>query len=152
SGDGAEPPRLGTRAAAPRPPAGRRRTRRGAPGSGATVAPTVTAPAPADSRRAFLFSVDLEDVRSMIPDGERHAPRVAANLDRYLALLERHGVRCTFFTVGELARREPGLIRRLVDAGHEVACHGADHEPLERLGPAGFRDDLRRALDALHES
>jgi polysaccharide deacetylase family protein (PEP-CTERM system associated) len=97
----------------------------------------------------FLFSVDLEDVRTMIPDGERYAPRVERNVERYLELLARHDVRCTFFTVGELARREPALVARLAAAGHEIACHGADHVPLARLGPDGFRDDLRRALDAL---
>jgi polysaccharide deacetylase family protein (PEP-CTERM system associated) len=98
---------------------------------------------------AFLFSVDLEDVRSMIPDGERYAPRVERNVERYLDVLARHRVRCTFFTVGALARREPALVARLAAAGHEIACHGADHVPLPRLGPDGFRDDLRRALDAL---
>ncbi|MCU0668857.1 MAG: polysaccharide deacetylase family protein [Myxococcota bacterium] len=99
--------------------------------------------------RAFLFSVDLEDVRSMIPDGARHAPRVEANVERYLEVLARHDARCTFFTVGDIARRSPELVRSLVAAGHEVACHGADHVPLARLGPDGFRDDLRRALDDL---
>lgn len=108
--------------------------------------------APLHTTRAFLFSVDLEDVRSMIPDGERYAPRVAANVERYLEVLGRHGARCTFFTVGEFARRQPGLVRAIVAAGHEVACHGADHVPLERLGPQGFRDDLRRALDALESA
>lgn len=99
--------------------------------------------------RAFLFSVDLEDVRSMIPGGERHAPRVEANVERYLEVLARHDARCTFFTVGDVARRHPDLVRALVAAGHEIACHGADHVPLGRLGPGAFRDDLRRALDDL---
>jgi polysaccharide deacetylase family protein (PEP-CTERM system associated) len=105
--------------------------------------------APLHTTRAFLFSVDLEDVRSMIPNGERYAPRVAANVERYLEVLGRNGARCTFFTVGDFARRQPALVRAIAAAGHEVACHGADHVPLERLGPQGFRDDLRRALDAL---
>ncbi len=97
----------------------------------------------------FLFSIDLEDVRTMITDGERYAARVAPNLERYLEVLARHDVRCTFFAVGELAARHPELIAKVAAAGHEIACHGADHVPLERLGPDGFRDDLRRALDAL---
>jgi hypothetical protein len=49
--------------------------------------------APLQTTRAFLFSVDLEDVRSMIPGGERYAPRVAANVERYLEVLGRHGAR-----------------------------------------------------------
>ena len=88
----------------------------------------------------------------MIPDGERYAPRVAANVERYLEVLDRHGARCTFFTVGALARQQPELVGRLVAAGHEVACHGADHTPLERLGREGFRDDLKRAVDDLQRA
>jgi polysaccharide deacetylase family protein (PEP-CTERM system associated) len=97
----------------------------------------------------FLFSIDLEDVRSMIPDGQRYRERVPANTERILAFLEAHGARCTFFTVGDVARRYPDLLRRIAAAGHEIACHGSDHVPLDRLGQQGFRDDLRRALDDL---
>jgi polysaccharide deacetylase family protein (PEP-CTERM system associated) len=98
---------------------------------------------------AFLFSVDLEDVRSMIPDGARYAERVPANAESLLRLLERHDLRCTFFTVGDVARRYPDLVGSIARAGHEVACHGADHVPLDRLGREGFRDDLLRNLDDL---
>jgi polysaccharide deacetylase family protein (PEP-CTERM system associated) len=97
----------------------------------------------------FLFSIDLEDVRSMVPEGHRYAERVPALISRYGALLERHRVRCTFFTVGDVARRYPSLIRELEDAGHEIACHGRDHAPLDRLDPARFRADLERNLEDL---
>jgi len=97
----------------------------------------------------FLFSIDLEDVRSMIPDGHRYADRVPLLVGRYLELLERHGLRCTFFTVGDVARRHPALVRDLAASGHEIACHGSDHVPLDRMGPAGFREDLARNLEDL---
>jgi len=97
----------------------------------------------------FLFSIDLEDVRSMIPDGHRHAERVPLLVGRYLELLERRGARCTFFTVGDVARRYPTLVRDLAAAGHEIACHGSDHLPLDRLDRARFRADLARNLEDL---
>jgi polysaccharide deacetylase family protein (PEP-CTERM system associated) len=97
----------------------------------------------------FLFSVDLEDVRSMVPDGARYAERVPVLLARFRELLDRRGVRCTFFTVGDVARRYAPLVRELADEGHEIACHGSDHVPLDRLGRARFRDDLTRNLDEL---
>ena len=81
----------------------------------------------------FLFSVDLEDVRTMIPDGARYTERVPAQVARYAELLARHDARCTFFTVGDVARRYPSLVRDLAAAGHEIACHGSDHVPLDRL-------------------
>jgi polysaccharide deacetylase family protein (PEP-CTERM system associated) len=97
----------------------------------------------------FLFSVDLEDVRSMIPDGARYAERIPALVARYRELLDRRGARCTFFTVGDVARRYPSLVRELAAEGHEVACHGSDHVPLDRLGRARFRDDCLRNLEDL---
>ena len=100
--------------------------------------------APEVSPASFLFSVDLEDVRSLVPDGASYAERVPANVDGYLQFLARHDFKATFFTVGDIARRYPELIARIVDAGHELACHTSDHTPLERLGPDGFRVDLER--------
>jgi polysaccharide deacetylase family protein (PEP-CTERM system associated) len=94
----------------------------------------------------FLFSVDLEDVRDMIPDGQRYAERVPVNTGRLLDFLAAHGARCTFFTVGDVARRYPDLLRRIADAGHEIACHGDVHTPLDRLEPASFRADVECCL------
>lgn len=97
----------------------------------------------------FLFSIDLEDVRSMIPEGHRSAERVPVLVGRYLELLERHRVHCTFFTVGDVARRYPALVRDLAAAGHEIACHGSEHIPLDRLDRSRFRADLARNLEDL---
>jgi polysaccharide deacetylase family protein (PEP-CTERM system associated) len=97
----------------------------------------------------YLFSVDVEDVRLRMPDGGRYAARVPEMTARYLDFLRRHGARGTFFVVGDVARTHPELVRRIADEGHEIACHSDTHVPLDRLDPAGFRDDLRRTLDAL---
>lgn len=97
----------------------------------------------------FLFSVDLEDVRFRIPGGERYRPRVAATTELYLSFLGRHRAKGTFFVVGDLARAEPDLVRRIADEGHEIACHSDRHVPLDRQDPHSFREDLSRNLDAL---
>ncbi|HEY0131104.1 MAG TPA: polysaccharide deacetylase family protein [Allosphingosinicella sp.] len=97
----------------------------------------------------FLFSVDVEDPRLDLPGGERLPARVPALIDTYLDFLRRHGAKGTFFVVGEVARRHPEAIARIAAEGHELGCHSDAHVPLDRLGQAGFRDDLRRNLDAL---
>ena len=93
----------------------------------------------------YLFSVDLELSGLAAPAGER----AEALTDAYLAFLDRHGAKGTFFVVGDAARACPGLVRRIAAAGHEIACHSDRHVPLDRQGPATFRDDLLRNLDAL---
>ena len=98
----------------------------------------------ANGRRVLLLGVDLEDVRSMIPDGDRYRERVPDNTQRLLEFLEQRRARCTFFTVGDVARRYPDLIREILARGHEVACHSSDHTPL----PSHDRESFRRDVEA----
>jgi polysaccharide deacetylase family protein (PEP-CTERM system associated) len=97
----------------------------------------------------YLFSVDVEDPRLDLTDGERLPARVPALVDIYLDFLRRHDAKGTFFTVGEVARRHPEMVGRIVREGHEIGCHSDSHVPLDRLGQARFRDDLLRSLEAL---
>ncbi len=46
---------------------------------------------------------------------------------RLLDLLDSRGAKATFFVVGARAARAPELVDRIVDAGHEVACHTYRH-------------------------
>ena len=110
-------------------------------------------PAASDPRRCatFLFSIDLEDIRLM-PGGSRFSEYVPANTERYLKFLAERGLRCTFFTVGNVARRYPSLIRQIAAERHEVACHSNDHLPLDRHDEWSFREDLLRCLDALSQA
>ena len=54
--------------------------------------------------------------------------RVERNVDRILAMLDQHGTKATFFTLGWIAERYPELVRRIVAEGHELASHGYGHE------------------------
>jgi polysaccharide deacetylase family protein (PEP-CTERM system associated) len=85
-------------------------------------------------------------------DWESLAPRVVRNTDRVLDLFERAGVHATFFTLGWVAERHPALIRRIADAGHELASHGWDHKRVFTMDAAGFRDDLVRARAAIEDA
>lgn len=81
----------------------------------------------------------------------RRQPRVEANTDRLLGILDAHGVRGTFFVLGWVAERHPDLVRRIAAAGHEVACHGFSHELIYRQMPGAFREETRRAKALLEE-
>jgi peptidoglycan/xylan/chitin deacetylase (PgdA/CDA1 family) len=73
----------------------------------------------------------------------------AVAVPRILALLERRGIRATFFVPGHTALAYPELVRQIRDAGHELGHHGWVHEPLSLLEPDRERELLRRGLDAL---
>ncbi|HEX6374319.1 MAG TPA: polysaccharide deacetylase family protein [Allosphingosinicella sp.] len=101
------------------------------------------------AKALYLFSVDVEDPRLELPDGERLPARVPELVGAYLDLLRRHQATGTFFIVGEVARRHPQMVRRIAEEGHELGCHSDAHIPLDRLGRARFREDVLRNLDAL---
>ncbi len=75
--------------------------------------------------------------------------RVERNTDRILELFAERGVSATFFTLGWVAERYPELIRRIVDAKHELACHGYSHVRVTQQTPKAFHSDATRAKDLL---
>jgi polysaccharide deacetylase family protein (PEP-CTERM system associated) len=77
--------------------------------------------------------------------------RVAANTDRLLAIFAGFGVRATFFVLGWVAERDGSIVRRIADAGHEVASHGYGHRLVYDLTPEAFREDVRRARRVLQD-
>ncbi len=106
------------------------------------------------------MSVDVEDwfqvgaFETVIDkaDWDGLQPRVEANTDAVLALFAESGVHATFFTLGWVAHRYPALIRRIVDAGHEIASHGWDHQRVFTMDAAMFRADLARARAAIEDA
>ncbi|MGH6877228.1 MAG: XrtA system polysaccharide deacetylase, partial [Rhizomicrobium sp.] len=66
-----------------------------------------------------------------------------------LSLLDRAGVRATFFVLGWIAERFPSLVGEILCGGHEVASHGYAHELAHHQTPSRFRDDVRRAKNIL---
>ncbi len=77
--------------------------------------------------------------------------RVEGNTDRILELFENYNTRATFFTLGWVAEKYPAMVRRIVDAGHELASHGWDHIMVTRLSREEFGQDVRRAKQMLED-
>lgn len=79
-------------------------------------------------------------------------PRVERNCEAILALFERAGVKATFFTLGWVAARHPRLIRRIAEAGHELASHGWDHARVFTMTEQQFAADIARARAAIEDA
>ncbi|KPM56651.1 polysaccharide deacetylase [Frankia sp. R43] len=70
----------------------------------------------------------------------------------FLEVLDELDVRSTFFVLGGMAQRSPGLVREMAAAGHELAVHGWDHRPMLLRGPMSTYDQLARTRDLLAET
>jgi polysaccharide deacetylase family protein (PEP-CTERM system associated) len=105
------------------------------------------------------MSVDVEDY-FQVSAFESHIDRsqwdslphrVEQNTQRILDIFDQHRVKATFFTLGWVAERYPQLIRRIVDDGHELACHGYQHTRVTEQTPEQFRQDLRISKQILED-
>jgi polysaccharide deacetylase family protein (PEP-CTERM system associated) len=77
--------------------------------------------------------------------------RVERNTDNILALFDDAGVKATFFTLGWVAERYPGLVERIVKQGHELASHGYSHVRVTNQSPDEFRADIRKTKALLED-
>jgi polysaccharide deacetylase family protein (PEP-CTERM system associated) len=78
--------------------------------------------------------------------------RIPRNVDLALQLFADAGVKGTFFTLGWVAERYPAVVRRIAEAGHEVASHGMRHERVFDLRPDEFRENAARAKTLLEDA
>jgi polysaccharide deacetylase family protein (PEP-CTERM system associated) len=78
--------------------------------------------------------------------------RVVANTERILDIFQDTDVRATFFVLGWVAERYPGLVRRIAAAGHELASHGYAHRLVYDLTPSMFREDIRRSKIVMEQA
>lgn len=108
---------------------------------------------------ANALTVDVEDyfqVSALAPyiprsEWDRIPCRIERNMDVILAMLADAGARATFFTLGWIAERYPGVVQRILAGGHELASHGYAHLRATEQTPAEFLDDIRRAKALLED-
>jgi len=98
----------------------------------------------------YFHAAALEPWVSPHEWGSRES-RVDESTDVLLKLLDEAAVRGTFFVLGWLAERRPGLIRRIAAGGHEIASHGWAHRRVETLHPLDFRESIRRSKRCLED-
>ncbi len=109
---------------------------------------------------ANAMTVDVEDyfqVQALEPHFDRgqwdsYPCRVERNVEIILELFDQHHARATFFTLGWVAERYPGLIRRIIENGHELASHGFSHVRVHDQNAALFRDDIKRTKALLEDT
>jgi len=105
------------------------------------------------------LTVDVEDyfhvqafADVILPNQWSQYPlRVENNTRRLLEMFGRRGIRATFFVLGWVAEHCPGLVKEIASAGHEIGCHGYNHQMIGHADEQAFRDDIYRAKALLEE-
>ncbi len=104
-------------------------------------------------------SVDVEDYFHVTAfekhiaaaDWPHYPARVVNNTLKILDLLDEFPVKATFFVLGWVAHRHPGIVREIDRRGHEVACHGFAHQRIYTLSPLQFRNDVQKSKNVIED-
>ncbi|MAG16701.1 MAG: hypothetical protein CMJ21_01375 [Phycisphaerae bacterium] len=126
----------------------------GAPGPGHSASPACA------GAGARCLTIDVEEYFMIEAAHGVVAPadwgdwpsRVQRNIDLLLEMFARHDRVGTFFILGDIARDHPKMVRRIADAGHEIASHGTGHQRLHRLTPDVFADTLTTSFKLLEDA
>jgi polysaccharide deacetylase family protein (PEP-CTERM system associated) len=103
-----------------------------------------------------IFTVDLEDwFHTTVPGAppeagwDRLKSRIESQTLELLDLLDKYDVRATFFVLGWVGEKHPGLVYEVSARGHEIAIHGYSHRLLSSFTPETFARDVDLAVEAV---
>jgi Predicted xylanase/chitin deacetylase len=105
------------------------------------------------------LTIDVEDYFHVAALSEAISPddwssmeyRCEANTDRLLEIFDKAGVKGTFFVLGWVAEKSPALVRRIAEAGHEIASHGYSHQLVYNQTPDVFREETIKSKALLED-
>jgi polysaccharide deacetylase family protein (PEP-CTERM system associated) len=86
------------------------------------------------------------------PELHERSSLVERYTDLILGVCRDAGVRATFFVLGWVADRHPGLVRRIAEGGHELATHSYWHRKVYELDPDAFAEDVGASIDAIRRA
>ncbi len=103
------------------------------------------------------FTVDFEDWYQgleIIPleTWGNYEARIERNCHNILEILNRNSTKATFFVLGYLAEKFPGLIKMIHNEGHEIGSHGFSHSQVFRLTPDEFDNEIKRTNNAVADA
>lgn len=107
-----------------------------------------------ESAMLNAMTVDLEDwhhsIESIpVQEWNWYESRLEENTFKILEIFEQVRVKATFFVLGYVAEKYPGLVKEIQSLGHEIATHGYFHRLIYRQTPSEFREDLRRSIQVI---
>ena len=117
---------------------------------------------PRGKRSAFCFTVDVDAESPLLwnlreqtshttishLEQRSYGPRVG--IWRLLDLLQRFGIKASFYVPGVVAENHPELLPAFVERGHEVGLHGYFHEIVSHISDAEFSGALDASLEIFH--
>lgn len=103
-----------------------------------------------------VFTIDIEEwyTYEQFPKGGRdyYLPIIDNYLTNILSLLEQNNIKGTFFCLGDIARNNPSVIKKISEKGHEIGCHSDKHLLIKEMSPFQFKEDTKKAITSLEQT
>ena len=110
---------------------------------------------------SFLLPIYCKaESKNGISHGVREGKRIALSFDdgphpvftpKLLSLLEKYGIKATFFMIGINVSRYPEVAKRVFMDGHEIGNHTYSHPHMKQLSIRALLDEVRKTETALAE-
>lgn len=114
---------------------------------------------PDDANVAVSLTFDVDAESGWLGESPDYAHRLTSlsegrfgitrGLPRILNLLERYGLKGTFYVPGDTAERHADAVREIASAGHEIGHHGHMHLRSDKVDAPTQREEIERGLEAL---
>ncbi len=106
-----------------------------------------------------ILTIDFEEwyqgltsTSARIADWPSYEDRIVPQTEWLLQALKDYDAKATFFIIGQTARNNPGLIKKIAAAGHDIALHGDMHQKVRHMSREEFRADLARNYEAVERA
>ncbi|MCX7704072.1 MAG: polysaccharide deacetylase family protein [Planctomycetota bacterium] len=106
-----------------------------------------------------LLTIDVEDWFCVLDVGgpsveewDTLSCRLPKLMKKTLSLLQSTNRLAVFFVLGWVAEKHPEIVRKIKEAGHEIASHGYAHKLVYEQTPDEFRNDLRKSKEAIRNA
>tara|TARA_B110000902_G_C14294871_1_gene582910 strand:+ start:14075 stop:14923 length:849 start_codon:yes stop_codon:yes gene_type:complete len=84
-------------------------------------------------------------------DWINYESRIHSNMDKIYEILDATNSKASFFVLGWIAEKYPGLIREICDRGHEIGSHTHLHQLVYDQDRNTFYQDVDRSIKTLED-
>lgn len=106
--------------------------------------------------RNYFVTFDIEEWCHANFNSLKEIPETTENdldkeVDIMLDMCEERNIKSTCFILGVVAEKYPQVVKKIYNAGHEVASHGYDHKLVYNMTPEEFNNDISKSCKLLED-
>ena len=95
------------------------------------------------------FHILDNDSTKTVKEWSNYEIRIHSNMDRIFDFLAQSNQKATFFVVGWIAEKYPGVVKRIDEYGYEIGSHTHMHQLMYEQKRKEVQEDLQRSINII---